>query len=167
MADSTYASQPKSQWRIMLKRKLSKKLQDALVMANDVPTDYHHFVSYLRQKDAAFQEISAYHLTASVPRPVFSSPPLSSTSRAHINYEPTVSQGGSAMDLDVISRQKGEDGRLTLQAKDARRTLGRCLWCNKQGHAAINCPLGVRSLAGATLSEISSSTDELKGQLQQ
>lgn len=40
------------------------------------------------------------------------------------------------MDFDFVSRQKDSDGRLTQQAKDARRTLGRCFWCNKPGHIA-------------------------------
>ncbi|KAI1007120.1 hypothetical protein K3495_g1087 [Podosphaera aphanis] len=59
MADSSYARQDKSQFKVMLRRCLSPKLKDALVMAPDIPDEYHPFVIYLRQKDAGFQEARA------------------------------------------------------------------------------------------------------------
>lgn len=63
MADSTYAMLDKSQWKVMLQRWLSSRLRNALVTAFNVPTEYHAFVAYLREKDAAFQEISASRRT--------------------------------------------------------------------------------------------------------
>lgn len=59
MADSKYAYNDKSQWKTMLQRRLSVRLRNALVTANDVPEEYHAFVAYLREKEAAFQEIQA------------------------------------------------------------------------------------------------------------
>lgn len=59
MADSSYGNLDKSQWRVMLQRRLSSRLRNALVMASDIPSDYHSFVAYLREKDAVFQEIQA------------------------------------------------------------------------------------------------------------
>lgn len=162
MTDSTYANQEKSQWKIMLQRRLSSKLQEALVMANDVPKDYHSFVSYLRQKDAAFQEISASTSTPNTTRPFTTQYHQTPTNSPQALHEPTVSQGGSAMDLDLVSQQKGPDGRLTPQAKDARRALGRCVWCNKPGHFAQNCPLGSRTVTTISNLESSKSNDQLK-----
>ncbi|KAI1004904.1 hypothetical protein K3495_g3312 [Podosphaera aphanis] len=122
----------------MLRRRLSPKLKDALVVAPDIPDEFHSFVTYLRQKGAGFQEARA---SSSLLAPVnhYSEAPAPShddfsPARTPLTFkEPTVSQGGNAMDLDAISRQKGLDGRLTQQAKDARRPLNRCIWCNRQG----------------------------------
>lgn len=165
MADSIYANQPKSQWKIMLRRRLSRKLQEALAMVHDVPTDYHPFVSYLRQKDAAFQEINASNIVPSSSRSMFSPFNHSTNPLPHVTPELTVSQGGSAMDLDTVSRQKGPDGRLTPQAKDARRSLGRCMWCNKPGHIAIDCHLNSHTVASATVEATPSSNIQLKDTL--
>ena len=72
------------------------------------------------------------------------------------------------MDLDLVSRQKVDDGRLTKEAKDAWRTLGRCVWCNKLGHIAKECPLGSRTVASLDAQEIlGNQNEELKGQLPQ
>ena len=130
-------------------------------MASDVPTDYHGFVTYLRKKDAAFQEIDASQPTSTPWRPH-----LTPAQSRQDTQEPTVSQGGSAMDLDIISRERSPDGHLTAEAKEARRALGRCLWCNKTGHLRSNCPLGSRNLAPATSSPRSPQKD-LKEVLQQ
>lgn len=166
MADSSYSHEDKSQWRVMLQRRLSTRLRNALVMVSDAPRDYHEFVAYLREKDAGFYEIQASNTNSA---PVRTAP--TPTKGPTLSYaipppvrEPTVSQGGSAMDLDPISRQKGPDGRLTIQAKDARRALGRCLWCNKAGHVATDCPLGSRTVASASTTETS---EDLKEELQQ
>lgn len=174
IADSTYANVGKATWKTMLERRLSSKLSEVLLSASDVPTEYHEFVAYLRKKDAAIQEWrttfqqslpakDTFNRPSShVPRPAsIFSPPL-----APYAPEPTVSQGGSAMDLDIISREKGPDGHLTPQAKNARRTLGRCIWCNKIGHLRSNCPLGSRTLASANV-QPSHEPESLKGQLQQ
>lgn len=154
MADSIYAQNDKSQWKIMLQRRLSIRLRNALVTATDVPTEYHAFVAYLREKDAAFQEIQASkhptglsgysRLTFPSSQPPFTinSPSSSSHTLPQASPELTVSQGGTAMDLDSISEERDSDGRLTPQAKNARKALGRCLRCNKIGHFAIKCPLG-------------------------
>ena len=69
------------------------------------------------------------------------------------------------MDLDVVSREKGPDGRLTAQAKNARKILGRCIWCNKLGHIVENCPLGSRNIVTANLSS-KTAPEDLKGGLQ-
>lgn len=165
MADSTYANIGKSQWKIMLQRRLSIRLRNALVTANDVPSEYHAFVAYLREKDAAFQEIQASRNTSGPsfqPR-TSNSPHQPSIPTNPSPYTPhpqplaqrelTVSQGGSAMDLDTISEERGPDGRLTVQAKNARRALGRCLRCNTVGHIAINCPLTKFSKASISTAE--------------
>lgn len=171
MADSTYADLDKSQWKTMLKRRLSSDLRRALLSAYNVPEEYHAFVGYLRAIDAEIQSIRA------TKRPKTTSfishvarqnlPPNISTQLPNLSSVPerTVSQGGSAMDLDTISKEKDQDGRLTLQAKNARRTLGRCLWCNKSGHLVSNCPRQSRTLAASTIEP--SNTEDLKVELQQ
>lgn len=145
MADSTYADLDKSQWKAMLKRRLSSDLRRALMSAYDVPTEYHAFVGYLRKMDAEIQSIRASRRTVPTPSqtlaPRFPASSLNNTTAPEL----TVSQGGSAMDLDIISREKTPDGRLTQQAKDARRKLGRCIRCNRTGHIVLNCPLGSQS----------------------
>ncbi|KAI0991272.1 hypothetical protein K3495_g16915, partial [Podosphaera aphanis] len=117
MADSMYAHYNKSEWLQMLRRKLSPKLQDALVMPSDIPTEYHAFVAYIRKKDSAFHQIRVNNSLRN-PGPAVPSRPIPSPNFSH-NFpaphptpfpgarELTVSQGGSAMDLDFISRQKG------------------------------------------------------------
>lgn len=119
MVDSSYGKQDKSQWQVMLQRRLSPRLRNALVMASDVPKDYHAFVTYLRKKDAAFQEIQASRPSTMPWRSSYTPNHFS-----QVIHEPTVSQGGSAMDLDIVSEERQPDGRLTAQAKDARRALG-------------------------------------------
>lgn len=161
MADSSYGNLDKSQWRVMLQRRLSTRLRNALVMASDVPSNYHAFVTYLRKKDAAFQEIYASRNPSAPWRPK-----IAASQVVPAVHEPTVSQGGSAMDLDTISREKGEDGRLTAGAKNARRALGRCLWCNKTGHIVSSCPLSSRTVASTSM-ESPSHSESLKESLQQ
>ena len=171
MTDSTYGHLDKENWRVMLKRRLSKRLRNALVMAPDVPKEYHKFVTYLREKDAEFHEINASHNSripkATPPQPQISPyPSLPLTSSTPKNL--TVSQGGSAMDLDVISKEKGPDGRLTLQAKEARRKLGHCLRCNQPGHFARYCPLGNHNISSITpIHTTEPEPLQLKDQLQQ
>lgn len=168
MADSTYGDQDKSQWKKMLQRKLSKELRTLLNGASDCPQEYHQFVNYLRVKDATIQSIRASYaplpsLSPHRPSPATAIPltiPQPSVAR-----DLTVSQGGSAMDLDVVSREKGPDGRLTAQAKNARKILGRCIWCNKLGHIVENCPLGSRNIVTANLSS-KTAPEDLKGGLQ-
>ncbi|KAI0999388.1 hypothetical protein K3495_g8807 [Podosphaera aphanis] len=156
LADSTYANHDKSQWKTMLERRLSKELRNLLDAASDVPTDYHEFVNYLRRKDANIQVINASsyapqtqqivptHRHLPVPPSYFSSFP---TPNPSARPELTVSQGGSAMDLDAISQQRLPNGRLTQPAKDARRALGRCVRCNKTGHTTEQCSPQPRMLA--------------------
>lgn len=181
MVDSIYSTVDKSHWKLMLERRLSSRLRNLILSASDVPSEYHAFVAYLRQKDAGLQDIlatsgvgpSRHSLSLTNPTPNFRPfpPPTYGQPLPKVqpqNFNLPVSQGGSAMDLDVVSRQKGPDGRLTQQAKDARRTLGRCVWCNKQGHIAKNCPLGARTIASTTVDEVhkSGQQEELKDQLQ-
>lgn len=149
IADSTYAKNDKNTWKTMLERRLSCKLREVLLSASDVPTEYYEFVAYLRRKDAAIQEWqtafpSATTTLAPPPAPESIHRAVSIPFKAPSSSisEPTVSQGGTAMDLDLISRQKNPEGRLTQQAKDARRALGRCVRCNGVGHWVRNCPLG-------------------------
>lgn len=172
MVDSIYSAVDKTSWKLMLERRLSVQLRSLILSSSDVPVEYHAFVAYLRQKDAGLQEILASSRARSsrpiplnsytpVPAPMISRPQF----RPH-HHEIPVSQGGSAMDLDLISRQKDSSGRLTQKAKDARRTLGRCVWCNRIGHIARDCPLGTRSVAAANIEEIPQAVETLKDQLQ-
>lgn len=160
MTDSTYASVDKEVWKKMLKRRLSYNLRNILLSASDVPESYHELVTYLRKKDAAIQELkiafpSKTHNTAPVstsstpPKPTYVPPFLRNKTNQPLPtlaQELTVSQGGTAMDLDTLSKERGPDGRLTQQARSARRSLGRCYRCNKEGHLAVNCPLGNSSV---------------------
>ncbi|KAI0994274.1 hypothetical protein K3495_g13909 [Podosphaera aphanis] len=162
ISDSTYADHDKSQWKTMLERRLSKELKHLLNAASDAPTEYHEFVNYLRRKDANIQVINAPLYTVPAQRVTPAShPPSSSTQYSTPVSEPTVSQGGSAMDLDAISAQRLPNGRLTQQAKDARRALGRCVRCNKTGHTTENCAPSSRTLA--TMDEQLIEEDQLKG----
>lgn len=130
----------------MLERRLSKELRNLLNAASDTPTDYHEFVNYLRKKDANIQVINAplhaplVQQTVPTPRPLHSSnftpfPVPNSSARSEL----TVSQGGSAMDLNAILQQRIPNGRLTQPAKNARRALGCCVRCNRTGHTTQNC----------------------------
>lgn len=167
MTDSTYGHLGKENWKVMLERRLSRRLRNALVMAHGVPEDYHTFVTYLRKKDAAFHEINAPQCSKTPkPKPLYPSftpTPSGPPAPNHL----LVSQGGSAMDLDAISEEKGQDGRLTQQAKEARWKLGHCLRCNKPGHIARNCILGNRSKFPISAIETpGSESAQLKDQLQ-
>ena len=168
MADSTYGDLDKSHWKKMLQRRLSKELRTLLNGASDCPSDYHDFVNYLRGKDATIQSIRATYPQSSLPStnriPIAPFPPIPPP-QVPVSRNLTVSQGGSAMDLDVLSREKGPDGRLTSQAKNARHALGRCLWCNKSGHMAISCPLSSHRLASASV-ESPSNQEDLKEVIQ-
>ncbi|KAI1002766.1 hypothetical protein K3495_g5441 [Podosphaera aphanis] len=162
ISDSTYADHDKSQWKTMLERQLSKELKHLLNAASDAPTEYHEFANYLRRKDANIQVINAPLYTVPAQRAVPASyPPSSSTPFSSPVSEPTVSQGGSAIDLDAISVQRLPNGRLTQQAKDARRALGRCVRCNKTGQTTENCTPKFRTLA--TMDEQLIGEDQLKG----
>ena len=170
MTDSTYGHLGKENWKVMLERRLSRRLRNALVMAQGVPNNYHEFVSYLRKKDAAFHEINASDKYRAPKPPLHRTTFPLNNSFPSITPDPRnlpVSQGGSAMDLDNISEEKGPDGRLTMEAKEARRKLGHCLRCNKPGHFARECPLGKKTLSSVTALEASGSElDQLKEQLQ-
>lgn len=169
MTDSSYGGLDKENWRVMLERRLSRRLRNALVTASNIPNEYHAFVAYLREKDAAFQEINVSNRPTKqtpniiTPTTYFSAPHSSAVYPPKVN-ELTVSQGGTAMDLDDISRQKGPDGHLTQPAKEARRTLGRCLWCNKPGHIALTCSLRNPSSNSHSVREVHTTTasDSLK-----
>lgn len=170
MVDSIYATMDKSSWKLMLERRLSPQLRSIMLSSSDVPEEYHAFVAFLRRKDAGLQEILASTNPSTTTQPQASSlffPRLVPPQTKNSNSDLPVSQGGSAMDLDVLSREKGPDGRLTRQAKDARKALGRCIWCNREGHVVAVCPLGSRSIASATAIEVSGSREELKEKLQQ
>ena len=171
MTDSTYGHLGKDNWKVMLERRLSKRLRNALVMAHGVPKDYNQFVTYLRNKDAAFHEINS---TESCKAPRYT-PPQARTPKyspflpsTQATNDKLVSQGGSAMDLDKISEQKGLDGKLTQQARDARFKLRNCFRCNQPGHIARNCPLGNHSISSIISDERpESELSQLKEQLQQ
>ncbi|KAI0997825.1 hypothetical protein K3495_g10364 [Podosphaera aphanis] len=165
LVDSIYANHDKSHWKAMLERRISNDLKRALLTAYNVPQEYHSFVAYLRTLDAGLQIIRSSrqiktpsvgpHISAMRPNPPVARPSLAPSSE-----NLTVSQGGSAMDLDIISRQRQPNGKLTQQAKDARRALNRCVWCNTEGHIAIHCPLESQKIASATVKEYAS--QELK-----
>lgn len=112
MVYSIYATVDKTNWKLLLERRLSPQLRSLILSASDVPREYHTFVAYLRQKDAGLQEISAssgarsarpipQNKPPSVPIP-FASRPQTYTSHLEI----PVSQGGSEMDLDLFLRHK-------------------------------------------------------------
>lgn len=166
IADSTYANLDKNTWKTILERRLSCKLREILLSASDIPSDYYEFVAYLRRKDAAIQEWQT-----AFPSVAVSSVPTSEPGHRAVPIpiptsrfpEPTVSQGGSAMDLDLISRQKTPEGRLTQQAKEARRALGRCIRCNRLGHMVRSCPLRSKVSSLATVdTAFAEKTEELK-----
>lgn len=167
MADSTYADLDKSQWKAMLKRRLAPELRRALLCAYNVPEEYHAFVAYLRDIDSEIQSIRSSKRPNQTNRQEAPTRTPAVTPIETQKLELTVSQGGTAMDLDTISRCKDENGRLTQEAKDARRKLGRCIRCNKSGHIVINCPLGFKptSIALADV-EMSENNQQLKEQLQ-
>lgn len=169
MVDSIYAKVSKSNWKLMLERRLSSQLRSIMLSSSDVPDEYHAFVAFLRRKDAGLQEILASTTPPAISRPQFPSFSFPKQVASHIKTSTSdlpVSKGGSAMDLDVLSREKGLDGRLTAQAKSARKALGRCVWCNKPGHIAATCPLNSRNVTAATI-EVAGSEEELKEKLQQ
>lgn len=168
MADSTYADLDKSQWKAMLKRRLSPGLRRALLCAYKIPEEYHAFVSYLRDIDSEIQSIRSSKRPSQPHRQETSTrTPLIIPMEAP-KPELKVSQGGTAMDLDTISRYKDENGRLTQEAKDARRKLGRCIRCNKSGHIVVNCPLGSKftSISSADVNIPEKNSQQLKEQLQ-
>lgn len=182
IVDSTYGLSEKGVWKKMLERRLSYKLRDILLSASDAPTEYHAFVTYLRKKDAGIQEMRAAFPSTSTPTSTFAPTPnwLPQREKSPTSFRPmnqgqsispwsqranelTTSQGGTAMDLDAISREKGPDGRLTPQAKDARRSLGRCFRCNTKGHLALNCSLNNSGISVSTAESISEGSELLKG----
>lgn len=173
MCDSIYADLDKSTWKIMLERRLSFKMRDVLLSASDAPNEYHEFVAYLRKKDAVYQEMRATFRAAKSPGrpspshfPNITNNPYSNPRPAMTPRVPTVSQGGSAMDLDSISQQRLPDGHLTEPARAARLALGRCLRCNEAGHIAVNCHLKNRAIASASVVHNNQETvNQLKEQL--
>jgi hypothetical protein len=110
-----------------------------LINVENAPINYDDFVSFLRIKDAKIQSLRS---TTNFTRTQRDNDQSRIPSRSSGVSETPISQGGTGMDLDVQSQQKGPDGKLTTAAKNARRTLGRCLRCNKAGHYASACPLG-------------------------
>ncbi|POS82579.1 hypothetical protein EPUL_005625 [Erysiphe pulchra] len=112
-------------------------------------------VETLYQKNAFFQEINYRPTPSERPVPAKMMYPLTAPSTCEL----TISRGGSAMDLDMLSREKGLDGRLTPQASNARRSLGRCYRCNQSGRLAINCPLRNSSRIPVSSVEISLPTE--------
>lgn len=131
--------------------------------AHNVPSGYYSFIAYLRQKYAAYQEINCRATTSErrVPAKVMYPFIVPSTT------ELTVSQGGSVMDLNMLSREKGPESRLTPQARNASRSLSRFYRCNQSGHLAINCPLGNYPKIPVSSAEILLPTEskQLKDQL--
>ena len=152
MIDSSFGSLDKPIWKEMLEQRLSIELRQIILASTAVPSSYPDFVSFLRTKDAGVQALKTLRspmTTSASSRPGAnppSRPPMlpSPAARSTPPHNPSipVSQGGTAMDLDQVSQLKGPDGRLTTEAKNARRALNRCLRCNKSGHFASLCPLG-------------------------
>jgi hypothetical protein len=174
LADSSWAEYDRSAaWIKLLQPKLSDELYDKVVAADAVPKTYDAYVDWLRAKDTLIQARKATRperaTPTSRPAPAAARPALAVPAVPVAPVALPVSRGGSAMDLDSKSKEKGPDGKLTPAAKDARRALGRCLRCNEAGHIAISCPLGLRpalrsaSPVAATVSP--APTEELKDQL--
>lgn len=173
LAHSTYATAPDATKTSLLRNTLCIELHEQFV-GRTLPPTYEGLVDLCKSLDADLQQVASYRRnltvrsqTTSRPTP-FRTPVLSpafQTSYPVRHPEPliqhaqattplpdqrTVSQGGNLMDLDSASKEKGPEGRLTQNAKDARRRLNRCLRCNQPGHVAINCPLGQRLRATET-----------------
>lgn len=146
----------------MLKRRLSSDLRRALMGAYDVPNEYHAFVGYLRELDAEIQSVRASSRHNSTPHNQITRG-VPEARRGFSQPELTVSQGGTAMDLDIVSRSKDANGHLTPQAKDARRKSGRCIRCNQSGHIVRYCPLGsqANSIASTEIA-LTEESSELK-----
>lgn len=146
LQDSSYANNVESVVPI-LNKALSRELKQSFISGLP-PRDYNGLVQECKERDTRIQQY-----LADLPNPQYKKNNMSNTTHKpsptvvqSTAVKPpvfrTVSQGGTAMDLDTISKQKGPDGHLTAEAKQARRTLGRCLRCNTKGHMAIACPLG-------------------------
>ncbi|KAI0992908.1 hypothetical protein K3495_g15277 [Podosphaera aphanis] len=162
VADSTYSNLDNSYWMPTLERRLSKSLRTLCNAASDVPTEYHSYITYLRKKDAGIEAIDSSpsfatptavkpQINPSMPLMYNAPAPATTAVPSPVHFELPVSQGGSAMDLDSISYQRQSNGRLTQRAKDARRTLGRCVRCNKSGHMAPDCNSASRVIANIAL----------------
>lgn len=146
LQDSSYANDVQSVVPI-LDKALSRELKQSFI-SSPPPKDYTGLVQVCKERDTRIQQYLAdlpntqfkrSNISNLTPRPApVTSQPFPTKPPVHR----PVSQGGSVMDLDTISKQKGPDGHLTAEAKQARRTLGRCLRCNTKGHMAIACPLG-------------------------
>lgn len=168
VSESTFADQGRSTWKALLIPRLSDDLSSVVIAADNPPDSYEEFVRWLRTKDAHIQARKATRPATTTPSvPVRRS---NATTAAFVAPAApdvlTVAQGGSRMDLDSQSKEKGPDGRLTQTAKDARRRLGRCLRCNETGHFANLCPLGSRSPALRSVSPSAGSrAEELKDNL--
>lgn len=138
--ESSSASFPREAFVPWINVAISDELRQAMATL-DPPSDYIGFVALCQKIDAKLaagrRSIAPRKITSPAswaapwrpkPQPTTIPPP-----------EPTTSQGGNRMDLDLLSQEK-ENGRLTPRAKEARRALGRCLRCNQSGHFVSTCP---------------------------
>lgn len=180
LAHSTYATASEATKISLLRNALCIELHQEFV-GRTLPTAYEDLVDLCKSLDADLQQIASFrrnitprnstYTRPSLPRAESSnmSPPVA-TSLAQQTSQPivtpadrrTVSQGGNLMDLDAASKEKGPDGRLTPNAKFARRSLNRCLRCNQPGHIANNCPLGQRLRVVEMLEAPVSAPEQLK-----
>ena len=167
MADSTFAVLDKTVWKSFLEQRLSIELQQALIHADEPPTEYYAFVNFLRRKDARIRDLQAsrpQRLTTQAPPPFTATTWRSATAQqgprpanlptttpttsqapkppipTPIPSQLTTTQGGSRMDLDNVLDERGPDGRLTDRARAARFSQGRCFYCKEQGHISRLCP---------------------------
>ncbi|RKF55236.1 hypothetical protein GcC1_205022 [Golovinomyces cichoracearum] len=76
MTDSTIGCLDKIHWKIMLERRLSTRLKNSLVTAHGVPIEYDAFFTYLREIDAAYQEINHTSKMTSPQMPYTSNAPI-------------------------------------------------------------------------------------------
>ena len=121
----------------LLARPKAETYNDLVQNCNEVAAHYRNIQPLLQFRQAnsrpRINESARNNQQAPVPFvPRRTSPPARTETQ-------TVSQGGNRMDVDIHAR--GADGRLTQEAKDARRRQGLCLRCAQNGHIASNCPV--------------------------
>lgn len=163
--DSSFADNDSLVWRSLLEPKISFKLKQ-LMLTVDPPASYVAFVTLCRKLDVRLRDLAASQpprrtaiaTVPALPRPQTTAyappqrrailPPATVPTAAAA--APTTSQGGNAMDLDELSKERGLNGKPTQRAREARLSLGRCFYCNEAGHLAVTCPIRIAAATATT-----------------